>query len=328
MANVVRIATLILGLLFTASCAHVEHIEPAPSFTPGPSRLRLHNYADDFHAFWRSVRDLPSEEQTARFHDEMVPLLPGYYAADMIANGDEATFDARIAAQIAGFGDYEDAYGRKVEEFAAALDANAASFSSVFPDFDDDVDIYLIHSLGQLDGGTRELDGEVFLLFGADVMTRVHDWDDETAFFLHELFHIYHDGYFSERDCEAMWCALWSEGLAVYVSAQLEPEAGYDELLLNIPAGLVADTEAQMGVALTQLRAVLDATDEDTYSALFSFGDSGALPPRYGYYLGYLIAAEIGRDRSLDELVRLDHAAVRPLIDAAIDQLLAARDAD
>ena len=70
-----------------------------------------------------------------------------------------------------------------------------------------------------MDGGTRSVKGQRYLVFGADVMARVTTPGRERPFFHHELFHVYNEKFFSE--CDPLWCALWMEGLAVYVSERL-----------------------------------------------------------------------------------------------------------
>jgi hypothetical protein len=41
----------------------------------------------------------------------------------------------------------------------------------------------------QMDGGTREIGGKTYLIFGADVITQIHESRDLTPFLDHELFH-------------------------------------------------------------------------------------------------------------------------------------------
>ena len=54
----------------------------------------------------------------------------------------------------------------------------------------------------------------------------------------HELFHLYHSRAF--EGCDAVWCGLWREGLAVHVAAELNPGASDAELVLTMPVPLRA----------------------------------------------------------------------------------------
>ncbi len=50
-------------------------------------------------------------------------------------------------------------------------------------------------------------------------------------------------------------------------------------------------------------------------------GDDTGLPARRAYYLGYLIAEEVGKTMSMREMAKLDCAAVRPVVVAAVERL-------
>ena len=49
-------------------------------------------------------------------------------------------------------------YVRKAQRFGAELPGYMASFKAVFPDFQPPDDIYVLHSLGEMDGGMRVID--------------------------------------------------------------------------------------------------------------------------------------------------------------------------
>lgn len=169
--------------------------------------------------------------------------------------------------------------------------------------------IYLVYSFGEFDGGTRQLSGKNVLLFGADVIARLHMSHDIRPFFHHELFHLYHARYFPE--CEAVLCGLWAEGLATYVAAQLNPNATDAELLLTQPEPLRAAVEAHRSEAICEVRKRLESTRPEDMSALFSAGRlSPNLPPRFGYYVGYLAASEIGKAHSAREMAQFPRAKV------------------
>jgi hypothetical protein len=45
------------------------------------------------------------------------------------------------------------------------------------------------------------------------------------------------------------------------------------------------------------------------------------LPPRFGYYVGYLVAAEAAKTRSLQQLAALSREQARPVTEAALRSL-------
>ena len=82
--------------------------------------------------------------------------------------------------------------------------------------------------------------------------------------------------------------------------------------------------EANRAEAVCAVRAHLDSGERADRQALFSFRRMNErLPPRFGYYVGYLVAAQLGRTRSLRQLAELPPSQVRPLIEAALRSLSA-----
>jgi len=209
----------------------------------------------------------------------------------------------------------------KAEKFGGALQQHLLTFNAAFPDFRLTVPTSVLHSLGEMDGGTRTFDGREHLIFGADVMARINPDGDAAPLFHHELFHVLHEEHF-QCEPDAVWAGLWKEGLAVYISRVLNPQANHAELLLDYPHGLVADTDARIGAAWKELAGVLDVSGQRINSELFTTSVKDAsLPIRRGYYLGYLIAKEAGRTRDLPALAALDCRQARALVEAAVNKL-------
>jgi hypothetical protein len=307
-----------------AALALASGTAASPALSEAPSPVAI-NITADFTAFWDATKTLTMDERVAAFHRDMDPKFPGFYDPARFAKpGDPDRQDKRIAAAITAFPKIRERYEAKVEAFDADLAKNTATFVKAFPDYVPTVPVALVHSLGEMDGGTRVLksaDGseKEWLVFGADVMAEVHDFPDESAFFHHELFHTYHLQHGADRQCEIVICGLWQEGLAVYVASVLHPDATPAELLLNKPADLVSTVDAKRKEAFAQLLSVLDSGDEKVGGALFSFDDDGTgLPRRRAYYLGFLVAQEIGKGRTLVELAHMPMSEADPLIRAEV----------
>ena len=309
-----RILSFVLLLVAGASAAAAVPDVGAPN-----TDVRA---AAEFTRFFDETIDLPMAQRVAAFHRRVAMQFPTFYDPHRAGMADGAAdMDARIAAAISRFPAIRARYVRKVSGFEAALARNLASFRRAFPDFVPSTPIALVHSLGEMDGGTRVLRAAngrpvVWLIFGADVMAEVHDFGDESAFFHHELFHTYHH---AADGCAKVICALWQEGLAVYVASTLHPKAGLPELLLSVPTGMVAATDAKRRESFAQLAGVLDSSDGTAMGALFMSGDDhSGLPARRGYYLGLLLARELGRSRSLSELASMPMHQVERLLREAI----------
>lgn len=254
------------------------------------------------------------------FKTEVANEFPEFYGRQRYPSMTQADYDARIGRAIEGFAALRESYFSKATQFATLLGPAYLSFSRAFPDMGEIGSVYLLHSLGEMDGGTRNFTGENVLIFGADVMARAHPYDDEAPFFHHELFHIYHARTFG--GCAEMWCSLWAEGLATYVAKSLNPDATNQQLLLTVPEEIPTPVDANLSEAVCAVRTRLDSTSDSDRNALFSFARlNERLPPRFGYYIGYLVARDAGRQHSLQELAHMDQDTVRPLIEASLARL-------
>jgi hypothetical protein len=308
-----RLLSLILAAAVSASALAAE-----PADKP-----RLHNSAMVFAQFWEANKDKPAAEQIATFKSQVAPVFPGFYSAGRFKGElSAAQYDGWIERAMTEFPAIRAEYVKKAQQFDAELPNYTVRFKAAFPDMEPPEDIYVLHSLGEMDGGFRSIDGKVSMIFGVDAMAKFHNGDNESAFFHHELFHLYHLQVAPDCGDAGIWHNLWTEGLAVHVSKVLNPDASEKEMLLDVPEGMAAQTRAMLPEALVQLESVLDKTDPATYAGLFSRrGESGTLPKRRGYYLGYLVAQEAGRTRDIRELARLDCGQAKAIVFSAVHKL-------
>jgi hypothetical protein len=263
----------------------------------------------------------PEAARIAAVRSRFDALLPGVYPAD-------AHTDRSLARALAGFPAQQAGYDRVIREFPAALKSAVAHFRTVFPGFTSPLPIYLYHSLGQRDGGSAYLDPgrRHVMFFGADTIAKYHADDSLQPFLDHELFHLEHARTFA--DCDQFWCPLWQEGLAVDAAAAMTPGATDRQLLLDIPAGIRAPTDARWATALCFVSTHFDDTGETaTEQALTGGGKPpSGLPDRFGYYVGYRLAQATGR--SVSDLARLDHHAARRLLRTTLMRLMKEAKAD
>lgn len=284
----------------------------------------VHDLTQDFVAFWDASRTLPTDARVAQFKLTVAPRFPEFYGIERYAGQrTQEQQDKIIGTAIEKFDGIRDAYVNKAKAFGHELPRHIATFQHTFPDFKLDTPIYLLHSMGEMDGGTRDLAGRTRLIFGADGMVLYHGNGNEAAFFHHELFHIHHQAKMPDCAGTGLWQPLWQEGLATYVSHTMNPQANHKELLLTFPAGMVERTQAQLGASLAHLEQVLDVSDDLLYGEMFQSmnKETKGLPARRGYYLGYLVAAEAGKTRKLSELAQLSCADARALVGATVQQL-------
>lgn len=283
-------------------------------------RLKLIDLTPEIALAWEQTAALPDAERVAAFKAHFVPILPGFYSHERFRLPAPGPYDERLLAGLKAYPGQRPGIEEVSRRFAAMLAPAQKSFEREFGPRRGYAPIYLVNSFGEFDGGTRTLPGGGYLMFGADVIARLHFKHDIRPFFHHELFHLYHSRTF--RECEQLWCDLWGEGLAVYVAARLNPGATDAELLLTEPESLRAAVEANRKEAVCTVLARRDSTLPADSRALFSSGRlNERLPPRFGYYLGYLVATEAAKSRSLRELAALTPQQARPIVEASLRSL-------
>ena len=315
MMNVRRIPLVLFSTLSIATAAHAGE-------KPEPAQMQVHDLANQFVEVWDRNAGKPEAEFVQDFKASISSRFPEFYNVERYGGKKtEAKRDQEIAAAFTGFPALRDTYVRKAAQFAADLPAHIETFKTAFPDYVPKNDIYFIHSLGEMDGGKRKLNGRSYFIFGADVMAKYHGAGSEAAFFHHELFHDY-----DASACTPwkIWTALWAEGLATYASKTMNPSATNAELLLDLPLNMVPDTQKELSRAWEHLQATLDKDDSDLYGGLFLLRkDKTGLPARRGYYLGYLVAQEAAKKYDLRQMAKLDCATARDVVFSAVETLRA-----
>lgn len=287
---------------------------------------KINNIAMGFVAFWDANKDKPKDEQVAEFKRVVAPQFPGFYDPKRLTgNVTQERYDSLIAGAIKDFPNIRAGYIQKAQQFETEMPKYVGTFKARFPDYRQTQDIVVLHSLGEMDGGPRTINGKDYLVFGVDSMVKYHGNGNESAFFHHELFHTYHKAN-GRCESESVWGNLWSEGLATYVSKVMNPGASNIELLLEFPNGMAERTQAVLPAALAQLESVLDKEDDKSVGGLFygSVDDGSGLPRRRGYYLGMLVAQEAARHHDLHALAKLGCEPVKQIVHDAIRTLRAA----
>jgi hypothetical protein len=293
---------------------------PAAAAPKAPARLQLVDLTNDFGRVWAATETLSDGDRPAAFSARFGPILPGFYDYRREGAGPEDRFNARLLRALQAYPERRTRIEQVSARFDAMFQPALTAFERRFGPMTGYPPVYLVNSLGEFDGGTRELGGRPVLFFGADVIARLHMAHDIQPFFHHELFHLYHQRHFTS--CEAVWCGIWTEGLAVYVAKSLNAKATDEELLLTQPEPLRPAVDAHRDLAVCTVVAHLDSQDDKVMGALFSDGRlSPELPPRFGYYVGYLAAGEMARTRSPKQLAAMTPAQVRPQLEAALRRL-------
>jgi len=300
-------------LVFGASMLAWTAMAASP---PAPDSLRLVDLTGEFDKIATDTASLDDQAKIAAFEKTMTPLAQGFYARSRKPD----RYDARILKNLQAYPAKRDKILAVSKQFSALLAPARASFEKAFGPVHSEQPVYLLHSLGEMDGGTRDLAGKATLIFGADGIVNYHDGQNLTPLFHHELFHLSHEKPFGE--CKPVWCSLWEEGLATYVAASLNPDAGDAALMLDLPKPIRPAVDADRKGAVCAVRAIIDSKEEKDYASLF-YGDSSipGWPSRMGYYVGYLAMADLGKTHSLKQLADMPQAEARTALEGALGRL-------
>lgn len=283
------------------------------------SKLELVDLTEEFAEVQAANAAKPAAEQAQAVRAHFAQRLPGFY--DPARFGDDAPkFEPMFARNVADFPKVRGRTSEAAARFKTMFPGAVQSFEASFGPVPYKQPVYLLVSLGEFDGGTRSLPQGEVLLFGADMIAQYHEKNDVTAFFHHELFHIYHSPRFTS--CAKVWCSLWSEGLATHVAATLNPKATDAELLLTIPEPIRPEVEKDIKPAVCATWERLDSEKSEDQRALFSFHRLGpGIPPRAGYLIGQWVAADLGKTRSLKELAEMNGEPLRTEIEASLRRM-------
>lgn len=283
-----------------------------------PAPVAYSDLATEFDRFEARTRDMPDDARILAFREDFERLRPGLYSAN-----NSERLNRRILKSLKEFPALRPRYRSVVQRFGPSLAEAVRRFRHIFPDFTPPLPIVLAHELGVRDGGTDYLAGQRTMLFGADVIAKLHDDDSLQPFLEHELFHLEHARHF--KDCDQFWCLLWQEGLATYAASVMTPGASDHQLLLDQPNGMRDQTDAHFAEAMCVVVAQFDEADEAAIAAAFTEGDRkpSALPRRFGYYVGYRVAVEAARQHSLSTLARLDNVRARSIVANSVKALAA-----
>ena len=293
------------------------------STTTRNSGLQLIDLTDDFDRVWTETKDLPDVQRVDTFETRFAKILPGFYSAQRVKDFmTPEKYRAFVLKGLKAYPEQREGVQRVSAQFASLIAPAQKSFEKAFGPMRGYPPVYLVVSFGEFDGGTRDLTEGTRLMFGADVIAKLYKDKPIRPFLHHELFHILHHRTFQE--CDNVWCNLWSEGLAVYVASQLNPGASDASLLLTYPSSLRDAVEAHRTEAVCAVRSRLNSADFKDAGPLFVGGTtplSSNLPPRFGYYVGYLVAQDLGRTRSLKQLAAMKNDEVRPLVEQTLERM-------
>ena len=264
-----------------------------------------------FWKYWDAAKTLPPAEQERLFVQRVIAANEAVY--DGVFHEAPIPVPEIVADGLSKMPEIETTMRELSGRLSTELPREISRFREAFPKFRCGTDVYFLFSAGAFDGGTRDVSGQEALLFGIAVIAKLKE--PLSPLVSHELFHVYHGERFPKAP-EAFYWQMWEEGLASYVSRRLNPDVPESQVCCLSPAAEIdAVREKVVGGALERL----DSEKPDDYRRYFLGGkETIDIPHRSGYLLGYRIAAEAGKTRTLEQLAELPPAEVRKLIESGL----------
>ncbi len=271
------------------------------------------------------------EEQLAAYRHGVVDVWPGLYRPDVTGLTSGAAMDRQILLSLRSA--RRDGDWAQLKQLLRARIAAATAAFGAFSDFKCDFPIYFADMLGQLDGAGRIVGGRRALVLGLDALERERGLISLQVFLTHEFFHRYHfeaAGFSDDlEDRQEIWRNLWAEGLATYVSEVLTPNATTGDALM-LPKDLAQRAQPLTARMAAELLRGLGGTDVSLFRTYFTLNpntDRHGIPPRAGYYVGYLLAQHLAAQYSLRDLVHLRGDALHRGIERTLRELAVDRSA-
>lgn len=278
--------------------------------------------------YWDAVSESgnqTAQEQIASFRQALDVAHTDLYSKTGLGFESEALLDNAILKALSSARKNMQSGQRMSQTLRTTLPQEIAHFQTEFPDFKCDFAIYLVPSLGSLDGAGRVVDGRPALVLGVDSIASEFSTNvlQLHIFLDHEIFHRYHSqvsGFSDDNgQQEILWRGLWAEGLATYASLVLNPTATMQDALM-LPDDLVRRASPIRAQLAQRLAVQMNLADARVFNLYFSYhpSDVDGVPPRSGYYIGAMAAQRFAQQSSLQELAHLRGAAVQKRLAAVL----------
>ena len=266
------------------------------------SNLIVYDLIPDLFNFLRIAPE-EKESRARLFAQSVIQPHPEVYDRAQIFKTDNASLQQYLGVLPT----YLPAIKQIHDRFEAQYEPIEANFLKEFPDFDcSKARVYLMLSLFRFDGKIPHDNPHVVFL-GLDGLAKFHGADTRLSVILtHELFHLYHfqvNPLPRNIDDVELYRLIWQEGLATYVSKQLNPDASLADILLD--PRLAQEGPRYLAAVARDLVTQLESVEDATTARYLSYWRGGQIPARMGYLIGYEIARKSAATKSVQELARL-----------------------
>jgi hypothetical protein len=322
-----RVVVLVLAVALLASLACGGERPPEPAAAEAAATPNLTDLMPAFWAFWEQAEGKDPAEQVRLLKEVAIAPHRDFYEKVIGVPSDD-----RLKKILETLTPSIPALRRIDGEFKEQLPKGFASFRAAYPDMDRTLPIFAGPSLFTSSGQSRDFEGRTIVFYGLDVIAVVlPDVTNHLPDIHHEMFHAYHwqrnpeiaaagKDAFEKTRKSPMYYDLWSEGLALYAVRHLDPDAPLSIVLSS--RALPDEGPRVLKRVAGELRQRLDVTNLDEVGDYFFFTPKRKdLPSRIAYYVGLRLVEEVGKGRSMEDLVTLGGKDLRAAIDSGLAKL-------
>jgi uncharacterized protein YjaZ len=286
----------------------------------------IFNTADEFVALAHRAETMPPMAQIAAFHVTILSKFKYLYTDGVLGIKDKGDLDKLAVEELARI--QKDGFASEViaKQLMQLFQNFIAQFQSTYPDFECNFPIYMIDSLGRLDGAGRMVRGHPALVIGIDTIAQYSKPERIPILIAHELFHRYHyqaAGFSDDlNDRQPIWRTLWAEGLATYMSEQFNRQSQLSDVLLSRDlAERAPPLIGQLAMGLQNNGAPNPRLFAEYFRANSAAARTERIPPRSGYYVGYRVAMLAAQHHNMSELAHLHGSSLRREINSYLSEL-------
>lgn len=267
------------------------------------------NFKAQFNVFWKQAKGQTFEKQVELWTSVIETPYQDFFDSFVWSEKSNSNFSAKRLKQLQiifrRIEKNETKIINDLQTFESVLASQLERYRKAFPNAEFPVDCYAAvggNFLGR--AGTNQKTKKKMLAFGIDKIADMNVNPD--ILYSHELFHIYHGIQSNIDSDERLIVQLWAEGLASFVSHELNPQASNKDIFIYESTAKIKNDQLPHLSSLFLKIAGNDAFDSQNDHLYFDWflseKDSSTLPAMAGYWLGYKVVENLRGRYSLEEM--------------------------
>ena len=315
----IKLSIFISAMLLVTGCSSTSS---KPQAARQIDRYQVINLGPSFSLFWQKAKGLTFREQIKIWNSIVEEPNQSFYDGMVWQKSTNPKWEERKLRLLKdSFANYPVLYPKIIadfDHFNSTLKTQIDKFHSYFPDSEFNLPIYAaptasFNGKGGEGGDSAGKPGQTVLAFGIDMSVALKN--DPDVLYSHELFHIYHTSAIGLNEeiftkSGRLSLPLWLEGLATYVSQQMNPTASSEAILMDSSLSKLSrdDVRSLSRLFLNDVeQKAFDVSQPGIYKKWFAIDPAFKLPTHYpmrsGYFLGLNVVTELAKTHSLAEMV-------------------------